>query len=93
VRVYQGNALNTAHTTNLPKIKLFPNPVADNLTITCTENTNAAVEIYSILGQKLHSSILKGTETTMDVSNFQDGVYVVVLISKAGTDTYKFIKK
>ena len=93
VRVYQGNALNTAQTTNLPKIKLFPNPVADNLTITCTENTNAAVEIYSILGQKLHSSILKGTETNIDVSNFQDGVYVVALISKAGTDTYKFIKK
>jgi beta-glucanase (GH16 family) len=93
VRVYQENALSTANTTKFPKIKLFPNPVGDNLTITCTENTNATVEIYSILGQKLHSGILKGAETTMDVSNFQDGVYVVVLISKAGTDTYKFIKK
>ena len=93
VRVYQGNNLNAVNITNTPKIKLFPNPVTDKLTITHLENTNATVEIYSILGQKLHACVMKEEDTNIDFSNFQNGIYLVILISKTGIDTYKVIKK
>jgi hypothetical protein len=85
--------LNTANSTNFPEIKLFPNPVTDKLTIERLENTNATAEIYSILGQKLHTCVLKEEATHIDVADFQNGIYLVVVISETGIGTYKFIKK
>ena len=93
VRVYQEAALTSENFENFQKLKLFPNPVSDKLTILNTENTNPKVEIYSIIGQKLHSFILLKNETEIDVSNYQNGIYVVKLVSETGHDTYKFIKK
>jgi beta-glucanase (GH16 family) len=93
VRVYQEAALSTTNFQNPVKIKLFPNPVSDNLTIINLENTNPTAEIYSILGQKLNSCILLDNETNLDVSNYENGIYFVKLISESGNTTYKFIKK
>lgn len=93
VRVYQENVLTSANTTNFPEIKLFPNPVTDKLTIIRSENTNARAEIYSLLGQKLYSCVLKDESTNIDVSNFLNGIYLVLLISETGIDTCKVIKK
>jgi beta-glucanase (GH16 family) len=93
VRVYQEAALATTNFQNPEKIKLFPNPVSDNLTILNLENTIQTAEIYSILGQKLHSCILLKNETNVDVSNYQNGIYLVKLISENSNTTYKFIKK
>jgi beta-glucanase (GH16 family) len=92
VRVYQANTVNTAYITNTTKSEIFPNPVSDNLTIRSVEYTNATAEIYSIHGQKMHSCILKEEDTMIDVSNFNTGVYLIVLISPTGIDTYKVIK-
>jgi hypothetical protein len=32
-------------------------------------------------------------ETNIDVSSFQNGVYLIKIISETGNDTYKFIKE
>jgi beta-glucanase (GH16 family) len=93
VRVYQKNILNTANISNFSKIKLFLNPVTNELTIERKENTNASAEIYSFLGQKLYSCELKEENTNIDVSNFQNGIYLVSIISEIGIDTYKVLKK
>jgi beta-glucanase (GH16 family) len=78
VRVYQENVLSTANVAYSPKIKLFPNPVTDNLTILSSENVNATFEIYSLLGQKLYAGVLKDENTIIDLSNFQNGMYLVL---------------
>jgi beta-glucanase (GH16 family) len=93
VRVYQENVGSTANISNLPKMKLFPNPVTDKLVIRRSENTNATLEIYSLQGQKLYAAAWRDENTTIDVSNFQSGIYLVLLISETGIDTYKVIKK
>jgi hypothetical protein len=93
VRVYQEAVLASTNFQNPERIKLFPNPVSDKLTVLNLENTNPTAEIYSILGQKLHSCILGKNETNIDVSNYQNGIYLVKLISESGNTTYKFIKK
>lgn len=92
VRVFQESTINTANIANTPAVKLFPNPVADNLTITCLENTTATAEIYSILGQKIHSFALVGKDTNVDLSNLKSGVYFVVVTSKTGIETFKVVK-
>jgi beta-glucanase (GH16 family) len=93
VRVYQENVLNLDNVSNFSKIKLFPNPVTNELTINSKENINTTAEIYSLLGQKLYSCVLKEENTNIDVSNFQNGIYLVLIISEKGIDTYKVLKK
>jgi len=93
VRVYQENALSASETTNSPKIKLFPNPVTDKLTIISPENTNVTCEIYSLVGQKIYADVLKDENTHIDFSNFQNGIYLVLIISETGVKTYKVIKE
>ena len=93
VRVYQKNVLNITNQTSTPKFNLYPNPVTDKLTIARKENTKATAEIYSILGQKLYACELKEDNTTIDLADFQNGIYFVSLILDTGTKTYKVVKK
>ena len=93
VRVYQEASLANTNFQNSSKIKLFPNPVSDKLTIINLENTNQKVEIFSIVGNKLFTCTLLNNETNIDVSSFQNGVYLIKIISETGNDTYKFIKE
>ena len=93
VRVYKKGTVSTANNiTDIPDIKLFPNPVTDNLTITGIENTSGTVEIQSILGQKVYASNLTGEVINIDVSGFNKGIYLVSIISKTGTYSYKVVK-
>jgi beta-glucanase (GH16 family) len=93
VRVYQEKVLSTADIVISPKIKLFPNPVTDELTIINSENTNASAAIYSNSGQKIYSCILNNENTNIDFSNFKSGIYLVLLTFQTGIKTYKVIKK
>jgi len=93
VRVYQEASLANTNFQKSSKIKFFPNPVSDKLTILNIENTKQKVEIFSIIGKKLFTCSLLNNETNIDVSSFQNGIYLIKIISETGNDTYKFIKE
>ena len=93
VRVYQEASLANTNFQKSSKIKFFPNPVSDKLTILNIENTKQKVEIFSIIGKKLFTFSLLNNETNIDVSSFQNGIYLIKIISETGNDTYKFIKE
>ena len=94
VRVYQQGALGITNESNEPTMLLFPNPVSDQLTIINSANyMGSKVVIYSILGQELQTTILDEKETYIDVSNYQNGIYIVHLNGPNGTQKSKFIKK
>ncbi|MEO1033063.1 MAG: choice-of-anchor J domain-containing protein [Bacteroidota bacterium] len=50
------------------------------------------VEIYSILGKNVLSKPLSNTSESIDVSEFQDGVYLAKIFVDGGHKTIKFIK-
>ncbi|WP_422105906.1 choice-of-anchor J domain-containing protein [Winogradskyella sp.] len=50
------------------------------------------VEIYSILGKNVLSKPLSNTLESIDVSKFQDGVYLAKIFVDGGSKTIKFIK-
>ena len=64
----------------LNKVKLYPNPVKNNLFINSNEINFDAVSIYSVEGKQVLSQnqIL---DNTIDVSNLASGIYVVKLNS------------
>lgn len=75
-------------------INIYPNPASDVLHIQNNSNdTIAAIEIYTINGAKVKEH--KGNEaiTTISVADLQTGVYFVKVTTNNGTSNYKFIKK
>jgi hypothetical protein len=63
------------------------------LTIVSVANTNATAEIYSLFGQKLYAGLLQDENTEIDISAFEHGIYLVLLISETGITTYKVVKQ
>ncbi len=59
--------------------KVFPNPAGNELFIT-TEVENATIEIYNIIGEKIHSQKLENNATKLDISSFNSGTYLYKII-------------
>lgn len=63
-----------------PTIQIYPNPASNHLRVTRSpDHINQQISIYSIQGQYLHSYQLDSEETIIDLTNFQTGVYVIIL--------------
>jgi len=94
VRVYQQTSLENNNVTKENELVLFPNPATEKLNLIVSENQigNRAT-IYSVLGQELNSYILNNDQTILDVSDYQNGIYLVKIDGDSGIKTYKFIKK
>jgi len=77
-------------------IKVYPNPVQNNLQIDFTDVTGEAkIMLYSITGQLVKTKKLNAQNNTIAISNLQSGLY---LVSLHFTDykivkTFKIIKK
>ena len=73
-------------------IKLYPNPVIDVVTISSTEiMTN--LEVINMLGQIVFSKSINENETTIDMSRYSSGSYIVRVSVEEKTKTFKVIKK
>ena len=94
VRIYQQGSLATGNTTKQNNLLLFPNPTKDKLNLKIAESQiGNQVTIYSILGQELNSYILNTEEIILDVSHYQNGIYLLKINTNSGIQTYKFIKE
>lgn len=74
------------------KIKIFPNPAKSNFTIDAQENIEK-VSVYNLLGQEVVSKNPNTNSLTLDVTNFQSGVYVVKTIVNGAVSTSRIIKE
>jgi hypothetical protein len=72
-------------------LSVFPNPAADKLTIGC--NQKAMMEISTIQGQIIKIIRNTGMNTTIDLANLSDGVYIVKATTGKGMMIRKFIKQ
>ncbi|MDR0206208.1 MAG: T9SS type A sorting domain-containing protein [Bacteroidales bacterium] len=71
---------------------IVPNPAKDKIEIKSEKEFNK-VEIVNFLGQIVLSNTNDTETTTIDVSNFNSGVYFVRIISNTGTFIQKFVKQ
>jgi pimeloyl-ACP methyl ester carboxylesterase len=77
----------------LNQISYYPNPVKDILTIDNFNFTKAS--IYSILGQLLDVRVntTNSNTTQLNMSNYTNGMYILVLENENGSKTIKVIKE
>jgi hypothetical protein len=71
--------------------RLYPNPTKDYVTISSNNNIEN-VKIYSITGSLLHEENTKGNNIELDMSVFEQGIYLIQVITENETKTYKLIR-
>ncbi len=74
-------------------IKLFPNPVADVVTVTGAP-VGSMLKLFSISGQLLVERAIQNQTERINVSQLTSGTYIIHIVEKSGTTKYlKFVKK
>jgi len=68
---------------NTIEMKYYPNPASNNVTIEVknAEGVNYEAFFYDLKGQLLKSESLRNTTTNVNVSNFNNGVYVIRIMN------------
>ncbi len=74
---------------NKTSIKVYPNPVVDQLNIK-TDETIKSVQIYSLDGKLLRT--IEGNNTKVDFRNYQKGSYLVKIETNKSITNQKVIK-
>jgi hypothetical protein len=70
---------------------MYPNPVNNGkFVITSNNGVNKQVEIYSMIGKQVYSKTVKANEA-IDVSNLNQGIYVLRVKEDAKIATRKLI--
>lgn len=77
------------------EFSISPNPAKSRLNIYLPQNTNeASVTVFDVLGKKVYSKSIDAlSSTTVDVSNWNRGVYLVRVTTSEGTQTKRFVKQ
>ncbi|MDR1878055.1 MAG: T9SS type A sorting domain-containing protein [Bacteroidales bacterium] len=79
--------ISVVETTNMDKVKFYPNPVSSTLTVDNLRNTN--VDIYSVIGQRiLHFENVSG-ELTIPLTEYPEGIYFLKMQNGNTTRTEK----
>jgi hypothetical protein len=73
---------------------LFPNPAENEVSVNCSFKINE-IEVYNLVGQKLFAKEINAYNTTIDVSKYEKGSYIVKINTDKGVANKKFktIKK
>lgn len=75
-------------------VKVSPNPAKDVLTFKLNETyVNASVQIFDLTGKVLKEIALNSNSLSLDISEFNSGVYLAKINSTRGAQTIKFIKE
>lgn len=73
---------------------IYPNPGRSKLNISLAQNTNdAKIEVYDILGKRIFAQSLTSINSSINVSRWNAGVYLVKITNKTGTQTKRFVKE
>ena len=93
VRVYQEATASVKEVANLDTIKIYPNPVENNVTIQIHPNLiGVKATVYSLLGKEITSFVQNTSTKEHNFSNLIRGVYLLKFDSKGTSSTYKILK-
>jgi len=74
--------------------KISPNPSKNKLNIKLPASSeNMTLEVFDVLGKRIHKSTITKLEASVDVSNWKTGVYLVKISNEKESQTKRFIKQ
>ena len=88
----QGEPLDVTQ-NDLVEIAMYPNPATSVVTLDASQEI-AMIQIMNLLGQNVSTLEVNNTSSTINVSQFNTGVYIAkVVFSNGNVQTIKFIKE
>jgi len=72
---------------------ISPNPGINELNIRLAQKTEAAVEVYNLLGRKIYTGKLTAMHSAIDITSWKSGIYLVKVITDKKSITKRFVKK
>ncbi len=85
------NTLGTVN-FNVANVKMYPNPTKNTFTIAAKNNIQS-VSVTNMLGQEILKSNPNNLSTSIDLSSFQNGVYIVKTTVDGNVSSSKIIKE
>ena len=83
----------TVSITDLDQLTaVYPNPSNDNVTVMSSVKINT-VEIFNVMGQMVYTSNVNDNATTINVSDFATGAYIVKMNTESGSINKKLMVK
>ena len=76
--------------TENKSFSVWPNPVKNTLNINSLNESNYSVKIYDLLGRLIYTK--ENVNTSIDVSSFTSGLYLIKIKAENGEASQKFIK-
>ena len=80
IQIMEADIMGVSKHIEVEKVKIYPNPVIGNATISVPGVSSGIVEIYSILGQKVLKVLLTDNRAEFHTKNLQPGLYIAKLI-------------
>jgi hypothetical protein len=75
------------------KIKVYPSPCVDNISIIVDDYTNSSVKIINSNGIIVMKETITSLETTLNIVDLNTGLYFVQILTKTGSISKTIIKK
>ena len=76
----------------LGRFMVYPNPTSSNATIQVPFAEEFNMEVTNVLGEIVLSQKLVNTETVLQISEFNKGIYFINLYNEKGNQTLRFVK-
>jgi hypothetical protein len=73
---------------------ISPNPGTNKLNISLSQNSSdTKLEVFDVLGKRIYKGLITDLETSVNVSNWKSGVYLVKISNEKISKTKRFIKQ
>ena len=89
---YQGSGILGTENWGMNSLKVYPNPVGDNLNITNATTINS-VKIYNLLGQCVFSDYPNSMTSVINTEQFSTTTYLIHIETNEGIKVVKIFKK
>lgn len=74
--------------------KISPNPSKNKLNVKLPASSeNMTLEVFDVLGKRIHKSTITQLEASVDVSTWKSGIYLVKVSNEKESQTKRFIKQ
>jgi len=93
VAIAQNSNSTQVASTQETVFNISPNPGVNELNIRLAQKTNAAVEVYNLLGRKIYAGKLTAMHNAVDITSWRSGIYLVKVITDKKSITKRFVKK
>ncbi|MES2381192.1 MAG: T9SS type A sorting domain-containing protein [Bacteroidota bacterium] len=85
-------AVKTVTAQQNKEFSFYPNPAKDELILKYATKENIQVDIYNILGVKVKSVNMSGTQTNVNIEDLQNGIYFIRFKDDGKTVSKTFTK-